>query len=54
MFKIVYKTNHYEVYYGSHFICSADSYHEAERDIEDIKERMNKNANKTRKTRFTN
>ena len=33
-YKIICKHGHYEVYYQGKFFCSADTYKEAEREIE--------------------
>ena len=36
-YEIVSVRGHYEIYLGSMFICSADTYEEAEEEIEELK-----------------
>ena len=36
-YKIICVRGHYEVYLGSRFICSADTYEEAEKEVEELK-----------------
>lgn len=36
MYKIVHVKEHYEIYYNGQFPCSADTKHEAEKEIENV------------------
>ena len=36
-YEIISVRGHYEIYLGSMFICSADTYEEAEEEIEELK-----------------